>query len=72
MTIRTFENMNPRIGARVFVALNATVIGDVVLGDDVSIWYNVVLRGDIHWIRIGARSGDRSPVSRLQGSLHHR
>ncbi len=56
MTIRTFENAAPRIGARVFVAPNATVIGDVEIGDDVSIWYNVVLRGDIHWIRIGARS----------------
>lgn len=56
MTIRTFENSAPRIGARVFVAPNATVIGDVEIGDDVSVWYNVVLRGDIHWIRIGARS----------------
>ena len=43
-------------GARVFIAPGAVVIGDVELGDDVSIWYNAVVRGDIHWIRIGARS----------------
>jgi len=38
------------------VAENATIVGDVTLADDVSIWYGVILRGDIHWIRIGARS----------------
>lgn len=56
MTICSFENRVPRIGARVFVAPTATVLGEVELGDDVSIWFNVVLRGDIHWIRIGNRS----------------
>jgi carbonic anhydrase/acetyltransferase-like protein (isoleucine patch superfamily) len=56
MTISSFENTAPRIGERVWVAPTATVLGDVELADDVSIWYNVVLRGDIHWIRIGARS----------------
>jgi carbonic anhydrase/acetyltransferase-like protein (isoleucine patch superfamily) len=40
----------------VFLAPSATVIGDVTLGDDVSLWFNVVVRGDIHWIRIGART----------------
>jgi carbonic anhydrase/acetyltransferase-like protein (isoleucine patch superfamily) len=56
MTISSFESLTPRIGARVFVAPTATVIGDVELSDDVSVWFNVVLRGDIHWIRVGARS----------------
>jgi carbonic anhydrase/acetyltransferase-like protein (isoleucine patch superfamily) len=48
--------MAPRIGNRVFVAPNATVVGDVVLEDDVSIWFNCVLRGDVNAMRIGARS----------------
>jgi len=38
------------------VAATAVVVGEVFVGDDVSLWYNVVVRGDIHWIRIGARS----------------
>jgi carbonic anhydrase/acetyltransferase-like protein (isoleucine patch superfamily) len=46
----------PTLGARAYVDPAATVIGDVVLGDDVSIWPNAVLRGDVHYIRIGARS----------------
>jgi carbonic anhydrase/acetyltransferase-like protein (isoleucine patch superfamily) len=54
--IAPFQGMAPRIGRRVFVAPNATVIGDVALGDDASIWFNCVLRGDVHWVRVGARS----------------
>jgi carbonic anhydrase/acetyltransferase-like protein (isoleucine patch superfamily) len=46
----------PKLGERTYVDPAATVIGDVVLGDDVSIWPNAVLRGDVHYIRIGARS----------------
>lgn len=38
------------------MAATAVVVGDVTIGDDVSLWYNVVVRGDIHWVRIGARS----------------
>jgi carbonic anhydrase/acetyltransferase-like protein (isoleucine patch superfamily) len=48
--------MAPRIGGRVFVAPTATVVGDVTLGDDVSVWFNCVLRGDVHAITVGARS----------------
>lgn len=51
-----FQGMAPRIGERVFVAPNAIVVGDVTLGDDVSLWFNCVLRGDVHAIRIGART----------------
>ncbi len=53
--IRPFQGMAPRFGSRVFLAPNATVIGDVEIGDDASIWFNCVLRGDVHWIRIGSR-----------------
>jgi gamma-carbonic anhydrase len=56
MIVRAYEGKQPRIGARVFVAENAAVIGDVHLGDDCSIWYSAVVRADVHSIRIGARS----------------
>ena len=46
----------PRLAAGAWVAPGATVIGDVALGPDVSIWYGCVLRGDVHRIRVGARS----------------
>ena len=54
--IHPFQGMAPRIGSRVFIAPTATVVGDVEIGDDVSIWFNCVLRGDVNAIRIGARS----------------
>ncbi len=56
MSVFSFENRVPEIGARVFLAPGAVVLGEVFLGDDVSVWFNVVLRADIHWIRVGARS----------------
>jgi len=56
MPVLPFENMIPVLGSRVFLAPGATLVGDVNLGDDVSVWFNAVLRGDIHWIRVGARS----------------
>jgi carbonic anhydrase/acetyltransferase-like protein (isoleucine patch superfamily) len=54
--LRSFKGITPTLGARAYVDPAATVIGDVVLGDDVSIWPGAVLRGDVHYIRIGARS----------------
>ena len=56
MISRAYEGHSPRLGDRVFVAENATLIGDVSLGDDCSIWYGTVLRGDVHSIKIGART----------------
>ncbi|MEO6323324.1 MAG: gamma carbonic anhydrase family protein [Thermoanaerobaculia bacterium] len=56
MIIRPYKGVFPRLGERVFVAETAAVIGDVVLGDDVSIWYSSVVRGDCCSIRIGART----------------
>ncbi|HQR45223.1 MAG TPA: gamma carbonic anhydrase family protein [Thermoanaerobaculia bacterium] len=56
MIVRSYKGATPRLGERVFLAETAAVIGDVVLGDDVSIWYSSVVRGDCCWIRIGARS----------------
>jgi gamma-carbonic anhydrase len=56
MIVRPYEGKQPRLGARVFVAENAVLIGDVEVGDDSSIWFGTVLRGDVHRIRIGART----------------
>jgi len=41
------------LGANCFLAENATIIGDVTLGDDCSVWFNAVIRGDVHYIKIG-------------------
>ena len=54
--IRRYRDQAPRLGERVYVDPTATVIGDVELGDDVSLWPQVVVRGDVNFVRIGARS----------------
>src|SRR5213595_3337252 len=56
MIVRGYEGKQPKIGERVFIADTAAVIGDVHLGDDCSIWYSSVVRGDVNSIRIGART----------------
>jgi len=47
------EGVYPEIGNNCFIAPNATIVGDVVMGDDCSIWFNAVLRGDVNSIRLG-------------------
>jgi carbonic anhydrase/acetyltransferase-like protein (isoleucine patch superfamily) len=54
--IRTYQGLTPQLGERVFVDASAVVIGDVQLGDDSSVWPLVTIRGDMHRIRIGART----------------
>jgi carbonic anhydrase/acetyltransferase-like protein (isoleucine patch superfamily) len=56
MTIRSFAGKTPVLGKGVFVAENAAIIGDVVIGDESSIWYATTVRGDVMPIRIGART----------------
>ena len=56
MSIRTYQQITPQLGPRVFVDASAVVIGDVELGEDASVWPMAVVRGDMHRIRIGARS----------------
>ena len=51
--IREYGNLKPKIGRRVFIAENATVIGDVEIGDDSSIWFGAILRGDVNYIKVG-------------------
>lgn len=55
-TIMPFEGKEPQIHESAFVAPGARIIGDVTIGPEASIWYNCVLRGDIHRIEVGARS----------------
>lgn len=56
MNIRSFRGISPVLGAGAYVDPGAHVIGDVVLGEDASVWPGAVLRGDVHHIRVGARS----------------
>ena len=51
-----FQNKTPRIDSSAYIVESATVIGDVVIGAESSIWFNAVIRGDINYIRIGKRT----------------
>ena len=63
--IRSVRGFTPEIGKDTFVAENAVIVGDVVIGDECSIWYSTVLRGDVNSIRIGNR------VNIQDGSVLH-
>ncbi|MBD8389438.1 gamma carbonic anhydrase family protein [Dysgonomonas sp. BGC7] len=63
--IKEVRGFVPEIGENTYLAENATVIGDVVIGKDCSIWFNAVLRGDVNSIRIGNR------VNIQDGSVLH-
>lgn len=54
--LRPFRDRLPTLGARAYVDPAASVIGDVVLGDDVSVWPFTVVRGDVNFIRVGDRT----------------
>ena len=51
--IYPIKGISPTIGKNTFIAENATIVGDVVMGDNCSVWFNAVIRGDVHSIRIG-------------------
>lgn len=51
--IYPIRGIAPTIGKNTFIAENATIVGDVVMGDNCSVWFNTVIRGDVHYIRIG-------------------
>ena len=53
MIIKEVNGKYPQIPEDCFIAENATVVGDVTLGKECSIWFNAVLRGDVHYIKIG-------------------
>lgn len=50
------KGISPRLGENCFVAENATIVGDVVMGSDCTVWFNAVIRGDVHSIRIGTKT----------------
>lgn len=54
--IRSFQGNEPRVHSTAFVEPSAHVIGDVHIGEESSIWFNTVVRGDVHFIRIGDRT----------------
>lgn len=54
--LRRYQGISPRLGERVYVDPASVVIGDVEMGDDCSVWPMTVIRGDMHRIRIGART----------------
>lgn len=52
-TILTVLGKHPQFGTDCFVAPNATIVGDVTMGNDCSVWFNTVIRGDVHFIKMG-------------------
>ncbi|WP_435314260.1 gamma carbonic anhydrase family protein [Cellulophaga fucicola] len=53
MILKEVNGKAPQIGEDCFIAENATIVGDVVMGSQCSVWYNAVLRGDVHYIKMG-------------------
>ena len=51
--ILTVNNKTPEIGEGCFVAPNATIVGEVIMGEQCSVWFNAVIRGDVHYIKMG-------------------
>jgi carbonic anhydrase/acetyltransferase-like protein (isoleucine patch superfamily) len=68
--LRAFRSASPRVHPSAYVDPSAQIIGDVEIGEASSIWMNAVVRGDVHWIRIGARSNiqDGSVVHVMRGT----
>jgi carbonic anhydrase/acetyltransferase-like protein (isoleucine patch superfamily) len=54
--IRTFQGITPTIPQSCFIEDTGVVIGDVVMGEQCSVWFHAVIRGDVHYIRIGHRT----------------
>ena len=54
--IRIFQGITPTIPKSCFIETTAVVIGDVVMGEECSVWFNAVIRGDVHYIRVGNRT----------------
>ena len=65
MILKTVRGFTPVIGRDCFIADNAAIIGDVTIGDECSIWFSTVLRGDVNTIKIGDR------VNIQDGSVLH-
>jgi carbonic anhydrase/acetyltransferase-like protein (isoleucine patch superfamily) len=69
--LRPYRGVVPTVDPTAYVDLSAQVIGDVHIGAESSVWMNVVIRGDVHWIRIGARTNVQDgTVVHVQGGTH--
>lgn len=55
MLIKKINGKEPQFGSNCYIAENATIVGDVVMGNECSVWFNAVIRGDVHYIKIGNR-----------------
>ncbi|QXP51610.1 gamma carbonic anhydrase family protein [Cellulophaga sp. HaHa_2_95] len=53
MIIKTINGNTPKIGEDCFIAENAVIVGEVSMGNQCSVWYSAVLRGDVHYIKLG-------------------
>jgi len=53
--IKSYDKITPKIGKKVFVANSADIIGEIDIGDDSSVWFGCVIRGDVNYIHIGKR-----------------
>lgn len=72
MTLYPFNGITPNIAATAFIAPGARIIGNVTIGEDSSIWYNCVLRGDVDSITIGTRSNIQDgSVVHVSGGAYH-
>ncbi|MCH9651450.1 MAG: gamma carbonic anhydrase family protein [Deltaproteobacteria bacterium] len=71
MPIFPYLGKTPRLGTGVFIAPGAVVVGDVEIGSDSSLWFHTVARGDVHSIRIGARTNIQDGcVLHVSGGSH--
>ena len=68
--LRPYRGVSPRVHPTAFIDHSAQVIGDVEIGEESGVWMNAVIRGDVHWIRIGRRSNvqDGTVVHAMTGT----
>ena len=68
-TVKTIKGLKPRFGRNCYLADGAVIIGEVVMGDEVTVWPCAVVRGDVHYIHIGNRTNiqDNSCLHTLNG-----
>jgi carbonic anhydrase/acetyltransferase-like protein (isoleucine patch superfamily) len=51
--IKSVKGIEPKFGKNIYLAENATVVGEVVMGDDCTVWFNAIVRGDVNFIHVG-------------------
>ncbi|MCI6160685.1 MAG: gamma carbonic anhydrase family protein [Prevotellaceae bacterium] len=54
--IKEVNGLSPKWGKNCYFSENATIVGEVTMGDECSVWFNAVIRGDVNWIKIGDRT----------------